>query len=254
MGYKKILLSAIIICLTLFPISKQGWAVQQPFQELISIDQVLDFVGCDREYLNVNGWCLLNKDYMPFSDLKSLAAKAAHFFGVEGYGFSSSQGNGVRQVSIKGVNKGGQVVSIMCQSVQTLAEDDEGYENYMVVDIVDGTHKGNSRAVRDSLEEFFGTVGVNATITVTLVGSFEGQLEPGHMRSICKGVLEYLEARAIEGLYQEGLMSISGYSPALGKGIVSGGRPINIQVALRYNSYKGRTYIWVGTPIINVEY
>lgn len=253
MGYKKVLLLALIICVTLFSVSKQGWAVQQPFQEFISIEQALDFVGCDREYLNVNGWCLLKKGYMPFSDLKALAVQAASFFGLEGYSFSHSQDNSIRRINIRGISKNGQVVSITCQSIRASAEGDE-HENYMVVDIMDGTHKADSRAVRSLLEEFFNTIGVNVTITVTLVGSLEGQLEPSDMRSICNGVLKHIQARTVEGLYQKGFISLSGYSPALGKGIMSGGRPVNIQVALRYNSYKGRTYIWVGTPIINVEY
>jgi hypothetical protein len=254
-GYKKVLLSAIIICLTLLPVSVQGWAVQESFQELVSIEQVLDFVGCNREYLNASGWCMLNKDYMSLSDLKSLARKAADFFDLkQSYDFFSSQGNGIRQVSIRGVNKGGQVISIVCQSIQTLADKNQGYESYIAVDIVDSTHKVNSRAVKALLKEFFDTIGMNPTITVTLVGSFKGRLEPSDMQSICSSLFGCLRARVVEGLHEGGLMSISGYSPALGKGIVSGGRPVNLQVALRYNSYKGRTYIWVGTPIISIEY
>lgn len=255
MGCKKVLLAVMIMCLTLLPVGMQGWAIQEPFQELISIEQVLDFLGCNTEYLNVNGWCVLNENYMSIIDLKSLASKAAEFFGLEkGYDLFSSQGNGIRQVSIRGVNKGGQVISIVCQSIQTLADKNQGHESYIVVDIVDSTQKVNSRAAKALLKGFFDTIGVNPTITVTLVGSFKGQIEPSNMQSICSSMLGYLKARAIEGLHEEGLVSISGYSPALGEGIVSGGRPVNLQVAMRYNSYKDRTYIWVGTPIISIEY
>jgi len=253
-GYKKALLSAIIICLTLFPVSGQSLAVQQPLQGLISIEQVLGFVGCDVEYLNVTGWCVLNKGYMPFDDLKSLAQKAVDFFSVIGYDLYYSQDDGIRQVSMRGTNKAGQVFSITCRSIQISAENGKEYENYMVVDILDGTHKANSRAVKDMIRKFFNAMGVNATITATMVGSFEGKLEAGGMQSICSGILRYLGAKEIEGLYQEGMVSISGYSPALGEGIISGGRPVNVQVALRYNSNKGRTYMWVGTPMIGIEY
>lgn len=254
MGYKRALLSAIIICLALFPIPRQGWAVQQSFEGFIALEQVLDFVGCDREYLNVNGWCLLNKDYMSLDDLKSLATKAAYFFELEGYEFISTQGNGIKQVSIRGTNKYGQIISIACKSIQTLDGNNAGYESYIVVDIADDVRRANSAAVKDLLKGFFETVGVNSTITMTLSGSFKGELEPGEMRGICSEILKYLGAVEVEGLYQEGLVSVSGYAPVLGKGIVSGSRQVNVQVALRYSPYKGRTYVWIGTPIISIEY
>lgn len=254
-GYKKILLAVITISLTLFPVSVQGWAVQKPSQEFVSIEQVFDFMGCNREYLNVNGWCMLSEDYMSINSLKSLANKAADFFGLEqGYDLFSSQGNGIRQVNMRGINKNGQVISIVCQSIYTLVNKNQRHESYIVVDIVDSIRDTNSLEAKALMEGFFDAMDVNADITVTLVGSFKGKLERSDMESICRDLFNCVQASMVEGIQEGGLISISGYSPLLDEGIVAGGRAVNIQVAMRYSSYKDRTYLWMGTPVISIEY
>ena len=42
--------------------------------------------------------------------------------------------------------------------------------------------------------------------------------------------------------------------PLLDENIISGGKPVNVQVAMRYNSYKDKTYLWIGVPVISIEY
>lgn len=254
MAYKKVLLWTIIICLTSFHVSGQGWDVQQSFEGTVYPEQALDLVGCDREFLNVNGWCLLNRDYMPLDDLKLLAMEAANFFGVEEYDLIFSQDTNIRQVNIRGTDGAGLVISITCKSIQVPDSNQGGYESYVLVNMSGDARSTHSQVVRNLLEGFFSTVGAKPTITLTLSGSLEGELDPGRMRSICADILRYLGAREVEGLCQEGLISISGYAPALGGEVISGNRPVNIQVGLRYNSYKGRTYVWIGTPILNIEY
>jgi len=32
------------------------------------------------------------------------------------------------------------------------------------------------------------------------------------------------------------------------------GKKVNMNLAIRYNSYEDRTYIWLATPVITVEY
>jgi hypothetical protein len=244
------------MCLAFLPISVKGWAGQKISREFVNIDQVFDFIGSNKEYINVNGWSMLNEDYyISIGNLKLLANKASEFFELEqGYDFFSNEVDNIKQVNIRGVNNKGQAITIMCQSIQTLANKGQRYENYIVVDIVDATLNANSLDTKALMEEFFNIIGANFNITVTMVGSYKGELEHSEMQSICKHLFNCIQASVVEGIQEGGLISISGYSPLLSEGIVVGGRPMNVQVAMRYNSYKDKTYLWVGTPIICIEY
>lgn len=251
MGYKNVLvvLTALVLSITF---SFQSRAIQEP----ISIESIMISLGCTIEYLDINGWCPLKGGPKSLPELKLLAKKAAEFFGVVGdFDVFTSQGQGITQVNITGVNGRQQVVSIIiCQSKGVLNHDLGDFESYIVINVVDHSQNVDGSLFKRQVQDFLQEVGEKPAVAVTYVGSFEGRLEFTKMQNICDTMLKSLRGIAVEGIHDEGFVSISGYSMLLGKGIMSGDRQVNIQVAMRYNSYNDRTYMWVGTPIISIEY
>lgn len=250
MEYKNVLVVLTTLFLSII-FSFQSRAVQEP----ISIESAMMSLGCAVEYLDINGWCTLKGGPKSLPELKLLAKKAAEFFGVvRDFDVFTSQGHGITQVNITGVNDRQQVVSIVCQSKGVLNDELGDFESYIVVNVVDHSQNVDGSLFKRQVQDFLQEVGEKPIVAVTYVGSFEGRLESVKMQNICDTMLKSLRGIAVEGIHDEGFVSISGYSVLLGKGIMSGGRQVNIQVAMRYNSYKDRTYIWVGTPIISIEY
>ena len=45
-----------------------------------------------------------------------------------------------------------------------------------------------------------------------------------------------------------------GSCPLLPEGVQILGKNYNINIAMRYNSEEDKTYLWIGTPIISLEY
>ncbi|NLO81665.1 MAG: YwmB family TATA-box binding protein [Clostridiales bacterium] len=268
MVFRKALLITITTCLIILPISVHGWAVfdgggLKPWYDLnrisnegkvVSMDDMMAFVGFQREYLDVNAWARLGEDYASVQDLELLADRASKFFGIEGdYDHISSQGEGIIQVTVRGVNENKQVVSITCYSVDTSCDNNRKLESYMVINIVDRIQRIDVSEAKHSVEVFFDTIGLNAKITTTLVGSSKGKLSLKEMEGICNELFSHIRADRTEGITDGEFISISGYSPLFDECITSNGKSVNIQVAMRYNSYMDRTYLWIGVPIINIE-
>ncbi len=262
MFFKKMLLITITVCLTMIPVSVHGRAVSDesrfnPRDENkgISIDDMMASVGCRREYLNVNGWAKLEEDYRSVSDLELIAERASKFFGIgDDRDHISSEGGGIIQVNIRGVNEKNQVVSIICHSVETSEGKNKRWESYIVIDVVDRIYKADKSDAKKQMEAFFNILEADADIRTTLVGSFKGRLSHKAMEDVCDELLNRIHANRVEGIKDEEYISISGYSPLLDENIISGGKPVNVQVAMRYNSYKDKTYLWIGVPVISIEY
>ncbi|MBM7582441.1 hypothetical protein JOD02_001298 [Caldicoprobacter guelmensis] len=251
MGYKNVLVVLTALVLSII-FSFQSRAIQEP----VLVESIMMSLGCTIEYLDINGWCPLKGGPKSLLELRLLAEEAAEFFGVVGdFDVFTSQSQSITQVNITGVNDRQQVVSIIiCQSKGVLNRDLGDFESYIVVNVIDHSQNVDGSLFKRRVHDFLQEVGERPTVTVTYVGSFEGRLEFTKMQNICDTMLKNLRGTAVEGIHDEGFVSISGYSMLLGKGIISGGKQVNIQVAMRYNSYKDRTYMWVGTPVISIEY
>lgn len=87
-----------------------------------------------------------------------------------------------------------------------------------------------------------------------IVGNFNGQLDYLSLNDICLKLLEKANARSVEGIRDGNMISVSAYSPIIKESISANGRKVNLNLAIRYNSYEDKTYIWLATPVITREY
>ena len=73
-------------------------------------------------------------------------------------------------------------------------------------------------------------------------------------RTVATGILDTLGARTVEGADDGNLYSLTAYTPRLQPRLLVAGRPVNAAVALHWDAAGRRTRLWLGSPVINVEY
>ncbi len=252
---KRILIGLITVCFAVFPVSVPGQAIQDIEEDSICLYDLFLSSGCGWEYLNINGWGMLNRKYMSLNALEVVAEKAADFFEIQqGYDILSDEIKGTRQVNIRGINGNGQVITLMCHNHYNDFHTKSQPETYIVVNIIDKAQTSARDETAGALRRFFNEMSMEVQISKTLVGTFEGELDQRQRDSICTNLFRNAGAKVVEGMTQDGLVSKSGYSSLIAESVLSESSPINIQMAMRYNAYEGRTYLWVGTPIISLEY
>lgn len=96
---------------------------------------------------------------------------------------------------------------------------------------------------------------LNPKINTTIQGSKHAQLNHNEQMKLIKELYSKVNGKIVEGLNEEDVISLSGYSNQLSHSIKSNNnRNINLQIASRYDKLSNNTVITIGTPIITKTY
>lgn len=160
------------------------------------------------------------------------------------------------QISVIGKNSDGYSMAIIVHSMDFTGIDEGpgGYETNIVIDISLKDDTGKLSNMKDNLRALIGEHIEGVRITSCIVGSFLEELTEDDMENVIGSILKFTDGEETERAQFDGFLSVSAYTPHIDDYIEMGESRINLNVALRYNSYEERTYIWLGTPIIALEY
>lgn len=95
---------------------------------------------------------------------------------------------------------------------------------------------------------------VNPKVNVCIIGRINGKYSASEQNEICEKVFEEIGATKINTVKADQFVSVEAYSQSMETSIQTGEEKTNINVAMRYNSLEDKTYIWLATPVITVEY
>jgi hypothetical protein len=96
--------------------------------------------------------------------------------------------------------------------------------------------------------------GGSPQITTCLVGWLGGKLEKDKWLEKLDSCSRVLGAVALDRLVQPHYASVTCFSPLLPGWVAAGGKPVNLNMAIRYSLYDNRTYVVIGSPVITGEY
>ncbi len=157
----------------------------------------------------------------------------------------------IQQIDLNGNLPGNKFVNISAQLAKTL---DNKAESYICVTLTENIEKVSLDETREMVLSVFKKFMIKAQLSSCITGYYEGKLEKSRLVSITEKVFELAAARKIEGINDNNLISVSAYSPSINNYITVNKKKINLNLAIRYNSYEGKTYIWMATPLIRTEY
>ena len=127
-------------------------------------------------------------------------------------------------------------------------------EGWVTVSLINTSQTQEMEEAAASLESVLRTHSEATSVNICITGSIEGTLDNIKVDEICGKILESAGASKVEGLQEDDLVSVSAFSPSIGNTVKVNGKRINLNVAVRYNSYEGKTYIWLASPVITTEY
>ncbi|HHW58116.1 MAG TPA: YwmB family TATA-box binding protein [Clostridia bacterium] len=226
---------------TFFPTVEDVGLVQKTFLE----------TGVFYEYANINSWAKITNSFVNFSNLMKYGEIAIKDMEIdkEKTKISHVEEKNFRQIEIV-CRENNRQVNIVIQSLKSGLKE----ETYLLID--EYLLKGYSDVLKEKglINNIFKELKLKSITTICFVGTFEGKLNKEKSSSIVKLVLNKLGAQKIEGMEDENVMSISAYSTKLKEYIKVGSEKINLNVAIRYSSFDDKTYLWLATPIIAIEY
>jgi TATA-box binding len=199
-------------------------------------------------------WARIDKAYKNLKDLSRLADNVSEGLGIgknSNYIKNSVSNDMMDKIEIKGITDKGQAISV---SVRLDQKDKNVLERIISGTIIQELSSDWLAEEGTKITKVFNKYDITPDINTCIVGSFDGLLDDNRLEEVAQGILRGADARKIEGIRDNKLISVSAYSPNISDSIKVNGKRVNLNLAIRYNDYENKTYIWLATPVITKEY
>lgn len=200
---------------------------------------------------NVNYSSNLNDDFLSIDKLGEKADEFIHSMGIKERYREVSEESNMSKISIYGQVANENTTLIL---YSYLDKKDEKGETTIFIDINENEDYKNIEEIRRIVSETLEKQKIKPKITSCIIGSYEGQLKGEHKMEIVKKLTSLTDARVIENIANNELISYSLYSKHIDNYIYSGTNKINLNIAIRYDEYRDRTNIFIASPIITTGY
>ncbi len=252
-GFKKISTIALIILLAIINYVSADTETSRNEELLV---QAFKNTEANFYQLNLNFNGKIYEKYMGDDEIEELGYGIIEMLGIkEVQKETSNETNDfgdTSQMTIFGKDDTGAMVTIILYSFYD-KYNDKGESN-LVIDFVQDNSYEQFKGISSKVKKLYDIHNIKAEITCCIIGTFEGKLESDDRIKKITEVLQIVNGNKIEGLFDDALVSVSAYSPDIDTFIYTGNKKMNLNIAMSYNEYEGKTYIWIGSPIIATGY
>ena len=158
--------------------------------------------------------------------------------------------NSSRQIIATNTNDNGDILTFKIHSAQV--EDEK--TSYIIIDIIQNKrYKGIVEKSKKN-QEILKRYGNNIEVTMNLVGTYDKELSQVEGREKIQEILREIKGKKVEEVVEDTYISTTAYTPLIPQTIQYGNNKVNLQLAMRYNNYEDRTYLYIANPLITLTY
>lgn len=114
----------------------------------------------------------------------------------------------------------------------------------------------NINNMRSVIEDAFQIYDADVSCSVLIQGKYDKKLTTEEMKQKAESLIKASNASYVDGMASGSLISVCAFSKSLPsqEARIDNGKRINLNIALRTSESNSCTYIWIGYPIITIEY
>ena len=200
----------------------------------------------DKDYqwiqTNINSWATIEAGDLSIEKLEDMALEASDFFDLQRRKISTNGLESGKEVNLEGNDQKGLKYDIIISNRE---------ETFVIVNILDKRLFADTKLLEKKIQDYFHSLNTSPRISTILAATIEGRISAKDRESLIKNLIGQIQGEVTQTMEDDQLISLAGYSPILDAAPIDN---INFQLASRYNSYRDKTYLWIGTPIITIEY
>jgi len=255
MTLKRVLMLAVLLS-ALVPFC---WEPAQSMVYNLGIEdrlyRLVELSGARPVELNVQGWARVNEKFVTIGELERIARKTAGRLGGSDLQPIKENGDDFRQVRIQSLLDGRTVLNVAAQSLINYSRPGRLGETYLTVSIARRIDRDDRSRWADRLRSALAAAGGDGPQVLTnIIAAVPGKLSGEEKRDMANRLFEAVGAEKVEGIDADGLFSLTGYTPKFKDSLRIGENKVNINIAVRYHSSDGQTYIYIGAPLLIGEY
>lgn len=250
---KKLWLGLILLSLLISFIIPPTYAgnVTITGQEEALLQKILTASGARLHELNLEGWVQISNNTLSKAQLALIIQDAAKRMGFQVRKLEYRQESRLQALIVIAKPCPQAEIQIAVQSHHGLPGPPG---SYLVIHVREKASFQRLLAWHRSLAKTLAFYGKNGRIAVRLTGTIDGHIPYTTRGEIVKRLFQVARAGIVEGVDLPVLTSFSGYTPAVNQIIPVAGRKVNLNIALRYHSSDGLTYLHAGIPLLDGQY
>ena len=215
----------------------------------------MEATGAKLEKFSVNAWVQLPSGKLNDDQLEDIVQQVMSQLGVnsQNYQLIHQQKDNKRivQAEVLSENFHAQVIAQVVSSGISASK----VEGYLVVNIEAKAKENISISLmQEKIARITNNFGHSPQINTCLIGWLDGKLGAGEWHKPLNDAFMVIDAISIDKLEAEHFASYTGFTSEIPESLQVGGKKINLNMAMRYSQYDNRTYVTIGSPIINQEY
>lgn len=196
-------------------------------------------------------WAKTEKSFEELSKIVDNLAKDMNVENNELYSRRLIGNDMIDKIEVIGTIGRGRMVNICAQSARNKKD---GEKSYISLSLTLGPEEFELERIHDNLINVLDKYKIEPELNICITGYFEGRMDYKNLNKVSKKILKSADAKKVNGIAESNLISVSAFAPGIDNSILVNGKKVNMNLAIRYNSYEDRTYIWLATPVITVEY
>ena len=209
-----------------------------------------DNIGFNVIQSDINVWTKINSKSLDEEKLKQLAQSVAKQINVEKpYELTVLNENNNSKCILTKISKKA-LTQIKIESM----ENKDKIDNYVVIDITLYDKFDNVEYLKQLCEEQLEKIGQKAKSNVTVVGYCSGNIDKKQKEVVSNKVFSYLKAKKTEENMIDNGYNINGYTRLVNDYIMSKNKKMNLDLSMNYNECEDKTFLFLASPVITVEY
>ncbi len=215
---------------------------------------MMEEAGATPQEGTANYWGIATEKYLNMADLENLADNIKETLGLkETSPRIRTEEEDFRLIDIEGEISETLKTRLILQSVPSQEGGGKG-ATYLLINIVE--EGGGEKALQagERMEFLLNPYIIEGELTLDLLGYLPGKMALAEMKELAQNIMDKYEVELLEEMESEGLISLTGYTPLVGRYLTMGNQKINVNIALRYDSHREMTMFRVGVPIISGGY
>ncbi|SDJ89856.1 YwmB family TATA-box binding protein [Natronincola ferrireducens] len=156
----------------------------------------------------------------------------------------------MKQIIATNTDKNGDTITFKVYS----AEIQEEKTSYIIIDIIQNKRYKEIVEKSNQNQLILGRYGKNIETTINLVGTYDKKMSWEESKEKIDQLIDSVKGRKVEEVGQELYISTTAYTPIIPEAIHYGNNKVNLHLAMRYNHYEGKTYLYIANPLITLTY
>lgn len=202
--------------------------------------------------VNLYSWGGLNQSFTDLEEMKIQSKLITDALGIQEIdSIEEKESDVFKELRVTRVSKNAKT-TVKLESIKY--EEENSANTYVIIDIILYAQYNSIPYLKEKIDSIYSQMNIKPTTNITIAGTLNGQLNKDEKEKAARNIMKGIEAKTEEIYETEKLYSVYGYTKLIDDCLVSNGKKINVNLAFHYNEYEQKTYLYLATPVITVDY